>query len=118
MRRNNHWFIVIIAGIFEIGWVIGLKHASNGLEWVGTVFAIFVSMYLLIIASKQLPVGTAYAVFTGIGTAGTTTLEIILFGAPFKLAKVLLIGLLLAGIIGLKTASYSEHKDEKEEGYS
>lgn len=110
MRRS--WNIVLLAGLFEIGWVIGLKHASNVVTWVLTAFAIYLSMHLLIIASRKLSVGTAYAVFTGMGTAGTVILEILLFGEPFNLVKILLIILLLSGVIGLKTIS-TEQEGER-----
>jgi len=99
---NRNWLYVFIGGLIEIVWVSGLKHAGNAWEWALTALAIIISFALIIAASKRLPVGTVYAVFTGIGTAGTVLAEMILFGEPFKLTKVLLIGLLLAGVIGLK----------------
>ncbi|MGP4105465.1 DMT family transporter [Virgibacillus sp. L01] len=110
MKRS--WNIVLLAGLFEIGWVIGLKYASNVGTWVLTSFAIYLSMHLLIIASRKLSVGTAYAVFTGMGTAGTVILEIVLFGEPFNLVKILLIILLLSGVIGLKTIT-TEQEGER-----
>ena len=100
---KKEWNIVFLAGLFEIGWVVGLKHADSSLTWIGTTICIYVSMHLLITASKNLPVGTTYAVFTGIGTAGTVILDIVLFHEPFSLLKVLLIALLLGGVTGLKT---------------
>lgn len=99
---NRNWTLVFVAGLFEIAWVSGLKHAYNVWTWIGTVLAIVISMDMLIRASKRLPVGTTYAVFTGIGTAGTVLMEMLVFGEPFKIAKMLLILLLLAGVIGLK----------------
>ncbi|MEC1701541.1 DMT family transporter [Bacillus velezensis] len=99
---NRNWFYVLVAGIMEIGWVSGLKHSTNFIEWMLTIVAIVLSFWLLIIASSKLPVGTVYAVFTGIGTAGTVTAEMLLFGEPFQFIKILLILLLLAGVIGLK----------------
>ncbi|WP_422658640.1 DMT family transporter [Paenibacillus sp. EC2-1] len=99
---NRNWIYVLLSGLVEIVWVIGLKHSSNVWEWLGTLLAICASFYLIIEAAKRLPVGTVYAVFTGIGTAGTVAAEMLLFGEPFKLVKVLLIGVLLAGVIGLK----------------
>lgn len=112
---NKSWMLIFIAGLFEIGWVIGLKHAFDLWTWAGTAVAIYVSMHLLILGSKQLPVGTAYAVFTGIGTTGTVLFEILVFGDPFKISKLLLILLLLAGIIGLKTVT-TENRTEGERG--
>ncbi|MEC0126269.1 DMT family transporter [Paenibacillus pabuli] len=99
---NRNWLYVFIGGIIEIVWVSGLKHASNVWEWTLTAAAIILSFGLIIAASKRLPVGTVYAVFTGIGTAGTVLTEMLLFGEAFSLPKVLLIGLLLCGVVGLK----------------
>ncbi|MFC5591801.1 DMT family transporter [Sporosarcina soli] len=109
---NANWVKVMIAALFEVFWVIGLKHADDFWTWAGTVIAIIVSFYLMIMAGKELPVGTVYAVFVGLGTAGTVFSDIVFFGEPFKLAKVLLIVLLLAGVIGLKLVT----KDPVEEG--
>ncbi|WP_117170773.1 DMT family transporter [Paraliobacillus sediminis] len=99
---NNEWIKVSIAAFFEIFWVIGLKHANTFWTWGGTGVAIFISFYLMIMAGRKLPVGTVYAVFVGIGTAGTVLSEFLFFGEPFKAEKVFLILLLLAGVIGLK----------------
>ena len=99
---NKDWMKVFIAAFFEIFWVIGLKHADDFWTWTGTVIAIIVSFYLMIMAGKKLPVGTVYAVFVGLGTAGTVFSEILVFGEPFKVEKALLILLLLVGVIGLK----------------
>ncbi|AMA72812.1 MULTISPECIES: DMT family transporter [Aneurinibacillus] len=102
---NRNWILVLIAGFFEVAWVIGLKHAYNFWTWVGTIIAIYVSFDLLIRSSSRLPVGTVYAVFTGIGTAGTVIMEMLVFGEPFQWVKVLLILLLLIGVIGLKVVT-------------
>src|SRR4051794_29766219 len=99
---NKDWIKVFVAAFFEVFWVIGLKHANDFWTWVGTVIAIFISFYLMIMAGRKLPVGTVYAVFVGLGTAGTVFSEILFFGEQFKVEKVLLILLLLAGVIGLK----------------
>jgi len=99
---NKKWLLVFIAGVFEICWVIGLKHSFYFWEWAGTVISIMISFALLIIASAKLPVGTVYAVFAGMGTAGTVLVEMMLFGEPFKFMKMALILLLLCGVIGLK----------------
>jgi len=107
---NRNWLSVIIAAFFEVGWVIGLKHAEGLFEWCGTLIAIFISFYLMIMAARNLPVGTVYAVFVGLGTAGTVIAEIVLFDAPVKLAKILLILILLAGVIGLKMLSKDTEK--------
>ncbi|MCU9613218.1 multidrug efflux SMR transporter [Caldibacillus lycopersici] len=110
-----HWMKVFISAIFEVLWVIGLKHADNFWTWTGTFVAIAVSFYGLLMAGRKLPVGTVYAVFVGLGTAGTVIAEIIFFGEPFKVSKILLILLLLVGVIGLKLVT---EDDEKERGAS
>ena len=99
------WVSVIVAALFEVGWVIGLKHASTIWEWIGTVIAISISFYLMIRAARSLAVGTVYAVFVGLGTAGTVVAEIFLFDAAINILKVAMIGLLLLGVVGLKLLS-------------
>lgn len=99
---NTNWIKVFVAAFFEVFWVIGLKHADDFWTWSGTVISIIISFYLMIMAGQTLPVGTVYAVFVGLGTAGTVISEIVFFGEPFKLSKTLLILLLLTGVIGLK----------------
>jgi paired small multidrug resistance pump len=96
------WVKIVIAAIFEVMWVIGLKHADNILEWCVTAIAVFISFYLLIKAGEKLPVGTVYAVFVGLGTTGTVISDIVFFGEKFEWIKVVLIGFLLIGVIGLK----------------
>ena len=102
------WLILVLAGLFEVGWAIGLKY-THGFSrlWptVGTVIAMLVSLALLGIAMKSLPVGTAYAVWVGVGAVGTVILGIILFGEPANPARLISVGLIIAGIIGLKLAS-------------
>ncbi|AIW40009.1 MULTISPECIES: DMT family transporter [Paenibacillus] len=110
---NKTWLSVVIAALFEVGWVIGLKHASGWLEWGGTLVGILVSFILMIMASRTLPVGTVYAVFVGLGTAGTVLAEILLFDAEVQGSKLLLIGVLLLGVVGLKIQS-KEKKQGKE----
>ncbi|MCA1025112.1 MULTISPECIES: DMT family transporter [Cytobacillus] len=102
---TRHWLLVFIAGVLEVGWVSGLKYAQNTLEWIATGIIITLSFIILILATKHLPVGTVYAVFAGLGTAGTVIVEMAVFGEPFKLMKVLLIIMLLAGVVGLKLLS-------------
>ena len=99
---NKTWTAVIVAAVFEVGWVIGLKHADSLWEWAGTGVAIVFSFYMLIRATRSLPVGTVYAVFVGLGTAGTTVAEIVLFDAEVRVWKLALIGTLLVGVISLK----------------
>ena len=99
------WFILFIAGIFEIAWAIGLKY-SEGLSkfWpsVFTLICLAISMGMLAYAVRSLPVGTAYAVWTGIGAVGTVILGMFLFNEPKDLARIFFIVLILIGIAGLK----------------
>jgi paired small multidrug resistance pump len=113
MKKNSEWLKVVGAAIFEVMWVIGLKHASSVWEWLITVVAIIISFYVIISASSKLPVGTVYSVFVGLGTAGTVIADMVLFGEPFKLMKLVLVVILLAGVIGLKMVT-NETKDIKE----
>ena len=108
---NANWLKVFIAAVFEVLWVIGLKHSDSVLSWGGTLVAIFISFYLMIMASKTLPVGTVYAVFVGMGTAGTVLSEVLFFGEPAQVAKFLLILLLLLGVIGLKVLTPSKAQE-------
>jgi paired small multidrug resistance pump len=108
---NKNWAAVGIAALFEVGWVIGMKHAEGILEWSGTLVAIFLSFYLMITASRTLSVGTVYAVFVGLGTAGTVLAEILLFDAPVSAMKIFLILLLLSGVVSLKLLSGSKQKE-------
>ncbi|WP_026021818.1 DMT family transporter [Bacillus timonensis] len=112
---NMEWMKVFLAAFFEVFWVIGLKHADSFWTWTGTAIAIYISFYALIAAGKKLPVGTVYAVFVGLGTAGTVISEILFFNEPVKLVKLLLIGLLLVGVIGLKLVT-KEGETEGAEG--
>jgi quaternary ammonium compound-resistance protein SugE len=102
------WIVLAIAGLFEIGWAIGLKYTEGFTRpWptLATVAAMAVSMGLLGIAVNSLPVGTAYAVWTGIGTIGTALLGLLLFDEPATAARLACIGMIAAGIVGLKLVS-------------
>src|ERR1700730_7890743 len=102
------WLFLVVAGLCEIAWAIGLKYTegfSRLLPVIGTVAAMAASIGFLGLALKSLPVGTAYAVWTGIGTIGTTALGIYLFNEPATLLRLACIGLILSGIIGLKITS-------------
>ena len=102
------WVILIIAGVFEVAWAIGLKY-TNGFSrlWpsVGTLAAMLASVVLLAVAMKELPVGTAYAVWTGVGAIGTALLGIYLFGDSASPARLACLAMIAAGIIGLKIVS-------------
>ena len=102
------WLILVIAGLFEVGWAIGLKYTDGFTKlWptVATVAAMAVSIVLLGLAMKTLPVGTAYAAWTGIGTVGTVILGMVLLGEPTSVVRVICILLIVAGIVGLKVFS-------------
>ena len=99
------WIIFFIAGLFEIGWAIGLKYTDGFTRlWptVGTVASMVISLGLLGIAMKSLPVGTAYAVWVGVGAVGTAILGIVLLGEPANAGRMISLALIIAGIIGLK----------------
>ena len=99
------WIYLTIAGLFEIGWAIGLKYTEGFtrlLPSLWTIASMILSIVLLGLALKTLPVGTAYAVWTGIGAVGTAALGIYLFAEPATVARLLCIGLILSGIVGLK----------------
>jgi quaternary ammonium compound-resistance protein SugE len=102
------WVVLVLAGLLEIGWAVGLKY-SHGLTrlWpsVATAVALGGSMGLLALAVRTLPLGTAYAVWTGIGTVGTAVLGIVLFREPATAIRLACIALIVAGIVGLKLAS-------------
>jgi quaternary ammonium compound-resistance protein SugE len=102
------WVVLVFAGLLEIGWAVGLKY-SHGLTrlWpsVATAVALVGSMGLLALAMRTLPLGTAYAVWTGIGTVGTAVLGIVLFREPATAMRLACIALIVAGIVGLKLAS-------------
>lgn len=105
---------VIVAAIFEVLWVIGLAHAEGVLQWTGTVIAIIMSNYLLIDASRDLPAGTVYSFFVGLGASGAVLCEMIFFDEPFQLLKLLLIAFILVGVIGLKLVTDEEERKEVE----
>lgn len=101
------WVILFIAGLFETGWAIGLKYTEGFSRFwpsVGTVLAMILSVWLLGVAMKSLPVGTAYSVWVGVGAVGTVILGIVLLGEPANPARLVSLGLIVAGIVGLKLA--------------
>lgn len=102
------WFLLVIAGLLEVGWAIGLKYTvgfTRVVPSVLTIAAMIASMGLLGLAVRTLPLGTAYAVWTGIGTVGSVILGIILFGEPATVVRIVCILLIVAGIVGLKLVS-------------
>ena len=102
------WVIVVTAGLFEVGWAIGLRYTEGFTRlWpsVGTVLAMIISVWLLGVAMKSLPVGTAYSVWVGVGAVGTVVLGIVLLGEPANAARLVSVALIVAGIVGLKLAT-------------
>lgn len=99
------WFLLFLAGLFEIGWAVGLKYTdgfTRPMPTILTVISMVISVVLLGLAVKTLPMGTAYAVWTGIGTVGTVLLGIWLLGDAATFVRLACIGLIVAGIAGLK----------------
>ena len=102
------WILLFVAGLFEIGWALGLKYTHGFTRlWpsVGTALSMLVSVVLLGLAMRDQPVDTAYAVWTGIGAVGTVILGIALFNDPANAARLVCVGLIVAGILGLKLTS-------------
>ena len=102
------WFLLFLAGLFEIGWAVGLKYTDGFTRLTPTILTVIsmvISIALLGLAVKTLPMGTAYAVWTGIGTVGTVLLGIWPLGDPATLVRLACIGLIVAGIAGLKLAA-------------
>lgn len=102
------WLYLFVAGLFEVGWAIGLKYTQGFTRLVPSVLTLasmVVSLGLLGLALKSLPLGTAYAIWTGVGTIGTAALGIVLLGEPAGVLRLVCIGLIVAGIVGLKLVS-------------
>jgi quaternary ammonium compound-resistance protein SugE len=99
------WVLLLLAGLLEIAWAVGLKYTDGFTRpWptAATLVAMIGSVVLLALAVRTLPLGTAYAVWTGIGTAGAVLLGIVLFQEPATVARLFFVGLIVAGIVGLK----------------
>jgi quaternary ammonium compound-resistance protein SugE len=102
------WTLLLVAGLLEVGWAIGLKYTEGFTRLVPsalTLVAMTASVVFLALALRSIPVGTGYAVWTGIGATGTALLGIVLFGEPANAARLACIGLIIAGIVGLKAVS-------------
>jgi quaternary ammonium compound-resistance protein SugE len=102
------WVILVTAGLFEVGWAIGLKYTDGFTRlWptIWTVLAMIISLWLLGVAMKSLPVGTAYSIWVGVGSVGTVILGIVLFGEPANTARLISVAFIIVGIIGLKLAT-------------
>jgi quaternary ammonium compound-resistance protein SugE len=103
------WVLLIVAGLLEAGWAIGLKYTQGFTKLVPsilTIAGIAASMYLLSVAARTLPIGTAYAVWVGIGTFGATVLGIALLGEPVNTPRIIFLGLLMTSIVGLKFTAH------------
>jgi quaternary ammonium compound-resistance protein SugE len=104
------WVFLVVAGLLEMGWAVGLKYSQGFTRLIPSIFTVLgmtASFYFLSLALRSLPLGTAYAVWTGIGTVGTVILGIILFKEPVDMLRLICIGFILAGIMGLKISSGS-----------
>lgn len=102
------WLILIVAGLFEMGWAVGLKYSqgfTKPILGMFTIVGMIASFYFLSLALKSIPLGTAYAIWTGIGTVGTVTLGTVLFKEPIYITKLVFIGFIVVGIVGLKVVS-------------
>ncbi len=105
MTAGTAWIVLVAAGLFEVGWAVGLKYTQGFTRLVPSVLTLVsmvVSLGLLGLALRTLPLGTAYAVWTGVGTIGTALLGIALFGEAATAGRLVCIGLIVAGIVGLK----------------
>ena len=102
------WIILFCAGLFEVGWAVGLKYTdgfTRPLPTVLTIAAMAISLGLLGLAMKELPLGTAYAIWTGVGAVGTVIAGVILFGESMALVRLVSVALIIAGLIGLKVSA-------------
>lgn len=115
MKHNKYWLIVVIAGLFEVVWVSGLKYSTTPLQWIGTILAIILSFYLFILTTYKLPTSTAYSVFVGLGAAGTVIVEMLIFNEPVHWGKIGLLAALLAAVIGLKLAEHGSDDSSQQE---
>lgn len=100
-----NWIILFVAGLFEVGWAIGLKYTEGFSRlWptVWTAASMLVSIWLLGVAMKSLPVGTAYAIWVGVGAVGTAVLGVVLLGEPANPGRIISLALIVAGLVGLK----------------
>lgn len=102
------WIILVLAGLFEIGWAVGLKYTEGFTRFwpsVLTLTSVGISMFLLGVAVKSLPIGTAYPIWVGIGTVGAVILGVVLFNEPVNAPRLISVGLIIAGVIGLKATT-------------
>lgn len=110
------WWLLLLAGALEVVWVSGLKHSDVWWQWVITIASIVFSFKVFLDSAAKLPIGTVYVIFTGLGTAGTVLVEILVFGEEANPVKLLLIGILAAGVLGLKLVTKDTDRQAKESG--
>lgn len=106
---NMAWFILVVAGLLETAWAVGLKYTEGFTRpWPSaiTIVGIVISMFLLSVAARELPIGTAYSVWVGIGAAGAVVFGVVLFGEPANLGRLFFLALLLIAIVGLKITAH------------
>lgn len=106
---NMAWFILVVAGLLETAWAVGLKYTqgfTRPLASALTIVGIVISMFLLSLAARDLPIGTAYSVWVGIGAAGAVVFGVLLFGEPANFARLFFLALLLIAIVGLKITAH------------
>ena len=102
------WLYVLFAAIVEVFWVIGLRYSDSVLDWTGTTVMIIFSFYFIIKACEKLPAGTVYAVFTGSGAAAIVLIDFMVFGAELSTGKVIFLGLIITGVVGIKMTTDSD----------
>lgn len=107
---NKNWIFIILAGIIEVLWAMGLKYSNSLIGWIGVGALICISFFLLSQATKKVPVATVYTVFTGIGTLGTVLIGMVYFNEAFNWSKIFFIIILFVGIVGLKLVTPESDK--------
>ena len=107
---QSGWIRLIIAAVFEIGWVMGLKYAELPLEWLGTILCLSGSTYFIFSAADTLPVGTAYSVFVGLGALGAAVSQTFIFASPLTGMQLFWIAVLMSGVIGLKLVTPNDRQ--------
>lgn len=111
---SKAWIYVILTSIFELIWVFGFNTASTWWHWILIVAVILIDFHFLSKACENLPTGTVYAVFAGAGTTGTTLMDAFLFGGHINIGKIVFIGFIVLGVVGLKLAdNHAEGKETK-----
>lgn len=110
---NKSWIYVGLTSFFELVWILGFNIASAWWHWIFIIFFIFVDFHYLTKACENLPTGTVYAIFAGIGTVGTSLMDVFIFGGNLGIGKIIFITILVIGVISLKLADEKEEKTSK-----